>query len=203
MDLMILDTRYPLLAQNADGSVLAMLHGVVRTFEVKTRMTTRNVKITWQNAKGVMELNDEVEAYRPSGSFKAINADAIAYRIATRLESIDSAYQGSRRPTEGGFDVYILRLSPAEQPSNKVHVGAELHFEPEIDDSGKDLDTYLPTCRLSHTPLSDVYYGLVQNSYYTLADRNWSFGEIGQHVTHYMSWATCSWDDYLRARVQK
>src|SRR6266480_6344490 len=29
MDLMILDTRYPLLAQNADGSVLAMLHGVV------------------------------------------------------------------------------------------------------------------------------------------------------------------------------
>ena len=31
--------------------------------------------------------------------------------------------------------------------------------------------------RASHTPLSDIYYALVQNGYYILGDRDFTFNE--------------------------
>lgn len=44
--------------------------------------------------------------------------------------------------------------------------------------------------------LSDLYYRTVQDSYYTLSAKDWSFGDIGAHVMNYMTWATLSWDAY-------
>lgn len=39
---MILDSRYQLLASNPDGSVLAMLHGLLSVLEVKTTLDPRS-----------------------------------------------------------------------------------------------------------------------------------------------------------------
>lgn len=41
---MILDSRYPLLAENLDGSVLVMLHSVVEAIEIKTNLTSTELK---------------------------------------------------------------------------------------------------------------------------------------------------------------
>jgi hypothetical protein len=46
----------------------------------------------------------------------------------------------------------------------------------------------------SYTPLSDFYYELVQNSYYTLGQRDFSLIDLGEHLMDYMEWTTTSWD---------
>ena len=43
LDVVLVDARYPLLAQNTDGSVLVMLHSVLKTIEVKTRATSSDI----------------------------------------------------------------------------------------------------------------------------------------------------------------
>ena len=47
IDIMILDSRYPLLSENSDGSVLAMLHSVVGTIECRTRIKAAGVEKLW------------------------------------------------------------------------------------------------------------------------------------------------------------
>jgi len=51
------------------------------------------------------------------------------------------------------------------------------------------------TTRSSYTPLSDIYYRLVQNGYYILGSRNFGFNDIGMLIMEYMSWSTASWED--------
>ncbi len=189
IDLLILDARYPLLAENPDGSVLAMLHAVIGATEVKTRMTTADIRKGWQGAVAIMELAGDVKNYGDPSSFSSVRTEAIAYRIAQRLQTAERTYVGASMPEKAGFDIYILSIPDQEQPPGR-QLGAELHMEPV----GKG--RFAPTCRLSHTLLADVYYRLVQDAYYTLANRNWSYGDIGQHVMDYMAWATCSWDEY-------
>jgi hypothetical protein len=190
VDLLILDARYPLLAENPDGTVLAMLHAVLATFEVKTRMTARDMAKGWENARATMQLAAEVKGYGNLSGWTSVRTDALAYRLAQRLETTEVAYVDAATPEETVFDVYVLRLPPADQPPRGT-LGAFLHMEP-VDEP----ERFVPTCALSHTALSDVYYRLVQDSYYTLAQRNWSYGDIGRQVMDYMAWATLPWDEY-------
>ena len=174
-----------------------MLHSVIATYEVKTRMTTRDLARGWANARKIMRLAGEIRSYGYGyrGGWSAVRTDAIAYRLAQRLETTDRTYVKEATPTEAGFDVNILRLPPQDQAPGG-NLGADLHMEP----IGKGPDSYLPTCRLSQTMLSDVYFRLVQDAYYTLAHRDWSFGHIGQHFNEYMAWATLPWEDYAAMR---
>lgn len=49
LDIMVMDSRYPLLSQNLDGSVLAMLHSIIYAIEVKTNITSSDVKKICEN----------------------------------------------------------------------------------------------------------------------------------------------------------
>ena len=62
-------------------------------------------------------------------------------------------------------------------------------------DASNKIIGFMPIPRASFTLLSDVYYRIVQDAYYTLEDRDYSFGDIGRHIMDYMSWASASWDD--------
>jgi hypothetical protein len=72
LDVVLVDARYPLLAQNTDGSVLVMLHSVLTTIEVKTRATSIDVVKSLDNARiihelaGQIELEDEKSVLAPS-----------------------------------------------------------------------------------------------------------------------------------------
>jgi uncharacterized protein DUF6602 len=190
IDLLLLDARYPLLAENPDGSVLAMLHAVVAATEVKTRLTTRDVRRGWKSACSIMEISNDVKGYGKPSGFSSVHTEAIAYRVAQSLETTETAYVEAATPDCAGFDVYVLSVPDADQPRGSL-LGAELHMEP-IGGKGR----FVPTFRLSHTLLADIYYRLVQDAYYTLSERNWSHGDIGRHVMEYMAWATCSWNEY-------
>jgi hypothetical protein len=200
IDVMILDARYPLLASNPDGSVLATLHGLLSVLEVKTTLRTRDLKPMWENATRITQLAAEVSDFGDS-AYGAVRVDALAYRLGSSLSSIESAYMKAADPDAAGLDLYVLRVPDAEQPP-RGEIGAFLHYEPvPAEDEAKlpeneERIEWIPTCLLSHTILSDIYYRTVQDSYYSLSARKWSFGDIGEQVMNYMTWATLSWDRY-------
>ena len=188
IDVMILDARYPLLAENADGSVLAMLHSVLKAIEVKTRITVRDIEKIWKDSIRIMELASEVEGYGDPESFSAVDTAAFAYRSALPLDSLEQKYVEVGDPQKSDLDITVLRL---QARNIKKETGVDFHFEPAFaSERSKKVIGYTFILRASLTPLSDLYFEIVQNSYYTLGTRGHSYGDIGRHVMDYMSWAT-------------
>ncbi len=197
IDIMILDSRYPLLAENADGSVLAMLHSVIKTIEIKTSLTTKDIEKSWADAKTIMTLASEVDEYG-YGSWGSVDTSVLAYQSSYLLKNLEKKYIEVGEPEQAGLDVYIMRLAEKDQRNSK-EIGAELHFEPEFESEEDDrVIGFIPTSRASYSILADLYYWLIQSSYYTLASRDFSFIEIGEHLMQYMAWSTCSWDEYFQ-----
>lgn len=204
IDVMILDSRYPLLAENIDGSVLAMLHSVIQTIEVKTNLTSNDIKKISSDTCKIRELMNEIDIFKNNG-WSAPIIKAFAYRIKNKLETIEHSFQEYCEPETFHYDLVILRLSDKEL--NNKEVGCELHYElfekenikEAIDKYGMQEDDFkgefLFGTRASYTPLSDIYYALVQDGYYTLGDRNFTFDDIGSHIMDYMSWSTAAWSD--------
>ncbi|MFQ5712585.1 MAG: DUF6602 domain-containing protein [Candidatus Scalinduaceae bacterium] len=189
IDVMILDSRYPLLSENADGSVLAMLHSVVGTMEVKTRITTSDIPKLWKNYATIMSLASEVEGYG-NQRIGSIFSWAFAYRSKNRLDTLAERYFDAGTP-EFGLDLILLRL-PDKDQMRPEKIGLLFHFEPNFEsDECREVVGYDPILIPQFTPLSDLYYRLVQDSYYCLANRGYEFHDIGMHIMKYMSWSTC------------
>lgn len=60
IDVIVIDPRYPLLAKNDDGSVLMMLHSVIRIYEIKTNLKIKAMYAALATAKTVKKLSREV-----------------------------------------------------------------------------------------------------------------------------------------------
>lgn len=195
LDVIVFDARYPLLAENADGSALVMLHAVVRTFEIKTNAKATDIQKSLVAAKRVELLAREVEEFGDIDSFSYPQSLLFAYRCSHRLRSIEKAFFSSVDSERVHMDAMFLRYHAADQVDEGA-VGGELHLEPpspgKEGGQGPLPGGYFPVSRPSHTPLSDLYYSLVQDSYYTLGNRNYSFDDIGAHFNDYMSWSTAA-----------
>lgn len=213
IDIMILDSRYPLLSENLDGSVLAMLHSVIQTIEVKTNLTSGDVKKISNDIRKIRELMNEIEIFNCDGCFSSPITNAFAYRIKNKLETIEHHFQENSKPDAFHFDLIILRLQ--NKDFNNKEVGCELHYEPiskeDIDnlEDENEIDEcsftngFLFGTRAIYTPLSDIYYSLVQNGYYILGERDFTFQDIGIHMMSYMSWSTASWEDIYTSNANK
>lgn len=196
IDVMILDARYPLLCENPDTSVLAMLHSVIATIEVKTRITTKDVGKMWQDAMMIISLASEIPQYRHD-EWGSLHVIGFAYESAVSLRSLIDRYEISGRPNQTPLDLYLLHL-PHVKRTTSVPLGGEFHFEPRFESEKSDRVTeWFPTYRPTYTALSDLYYCLVQDAYYTLGHRNYSPRNIGEHLMKYMAWATTTWDNYF------
>jgi len=206
IDIMVMDSRYPLLSQNIDGSVLAMLHSIIYTIEVKTNITSIDVKKICDNTKKIQLLFNEVDQFVSDDGWAAPRINSIAYRCRNKLETIENSFKEHSDPERYFSDMTILRFSRNDGVKIKDS-GCELHFEPIEDPISMQEEydipetefkgDYLFGTRASYTPLSDFYYHLVQNGYYILGDRDFSFNDLGRHVMEYMSWSTASWGDIL------
>ncbi|MCH7499241.1 MAG: hypothetical protein IH886_04425 [Nitrospinae bacterium] len=197
LDIMVVDSRYPLLAENSDGSVLAMLHSVAQIIEVKTNLSSKVIKKSWNDSVKIMELATDIDGYG-GGLWGAISTEVMAYRCAQKLDTIENSYFSEGKPNKAALDVYILRFPDKDQPVEQ-EIGGCLHFEPTEDEQESgSVDTFLPTFSASYTPLSDFYYRLVQKSYYTLGARDFSLTDLGEHFMLYMSWSTASWDELYK-----
>ncbi|MGR1220778.1 DUF6602 domain-containing protein [Metapseudomonas otitidis] len=191
LDVIVIDARYPLLSENSDGSVLVMLHSVVHLYELKTKLTSRDVKKSIENSKKISALMQQIEEFSP-GKWGSPIITLLAYRTEQRLSSIESSFFKQSEPKLSPMDGVILRLHHADALANNW-LGGTLHLEPPFDiedGQGPRPDGYFPAFIPSHTPLSDIYYTLVQDAYYTLGERDYSFSDIGAHFNEYMSWAT-------------
>lgn len=202
VDIMILDARYPLLSQNADGSVLAMLHSLVATIEVKTRIATKDILPMWENAKKVVSLAKEVKNYS-NRSWSSVETLGFSFGCVNRLDTLEIKYEKEGDPKRASLDISILRVHTKDAIKDNP-LGVEFHFEPHFAStkSSKVL-RYDMTSIPQYTPLSDFYYHLVQNSYYTLGSRDYDLNDIGAHITKYMSWSTLSWDNYYQMKKKE
>lgn len=204
LDVLILDTRYPLLAENADGSVLAMLHSVVQIIEIKTNLRSSDIKKICSDVAKIRDLISQTDDFKSVNSFKTPIQSCLAYRIRNKLDSIIGSYQKHSAPEKYHFDLSILRLE--DRDFNDLDAGCEIHYEPITGIAIEDFiekyhvsedeisGSYLLTVRPCYTVLSDIYYQVVQTSYYILGERNYSFDDIGEHIMEYMEWSTASWD---------
>lgn len=205
IDVMVIDSRYPLLAENLDGSVLAMLHSLIQTIEVKTNLTASDIAKISKDTKKIRELINEVDAFSGDNNFSAPITKVFAYRIKNKLETIEHSFREYCEPTAFHYDLIILRLP--EQDFRNKEIGCELHYEQlSRDDISKMKEQYEVSeehfkdgfffgTRASYTPLSDTYYSLVQDGYYMLGNRDFGFDELGEHIMDYMNWSTALWDD--------
>lgn len=192
LDVIVADSRYPLLSENADGSALVMLHSVVHVFEIKTNVTTNDIKKTLGNAAKIMALASEVEEFKQIDSWTSFHATLLAYNCAQRLGSLEDTFFSNSAPSRAHIDAVLLRYHPNDSTSTGG-IGGLLHLEPPFPEEGGSgpLDGgYFPLSIPSHTPLSDLYYRLVQDSYYIIGERDYSFTEIGTQFNDYMNWAT-------------
>ena len=98
IDIIIVDSRYPLLSQNEDGSVLVMLHSVLWAIEVKTNLKSSDIAKSWKDAINIIQLANEVEFYGEIGNFASINTNLIAYKCGQKLDTIEKAYEKNAKP---------------------------------------------------------------------------------------------------------
>jgi len=192
IDILILDSRYPLLGFNADGTVLAMAHSVVKIIEVKTNLTKKDLIKAESNFSKIRALIGKIWSNEKNDW---VNPELllVAYRISTKLETIENAYFSICSPKINHFDISILRNNKSNELGNLIH------FEPIADltqEQKKKLlsyyvkDNFLLMSIKERTPLSDFYYSLIQNSYYILDNRGYSLGDIGAHFMDYLKWTT-------------
>jgi hypothetical protein len=168
---------------------------------VKTRLVAKDIPKLWADARKITKISGEVDGFKfhEWGSPFTL---AFAYQAGAGLDALEAQYEKSATPTVASMDIHIMRLQDKDTPRSK-RMGVELHFEPPFKDEGKA--EWTCTCVAKFTPLSDLYYHLVQSAYYTLGERGFVYSDIGRHVMDYMSWSTCPWESYyeLKAAEQK
>jgi hypothetical protein len=203
IDILVVDSRYPLLAQYEDGTVVATLHSVLAAVEVKVRVSKRDIVNTIRNAETITGVASEI--YAPE-SWSRVRTAGVAYRTRLKRDALASHFFAltSHRYT----DFTVLRVLPADNEASPRALGLELHWEPVA--SRKRVRTnWFETVRPTLAPLSDLYYELVQDSYYTLAARNFDFHDLGVQMLSYMAWGTfaadaspgvCCAERFLRSR---
>lgn len=186
LDLMLLDSRYPLLSENSDGSVLAMLHAVVGIVECKTRIRSSDVKRLWSDGGELMKLASEVKGYAGEG-WGSVALYCFAYRSCVSLNTLADRFFKSATPDSVMMNLFLLQI-PARDHADSEQGGAILYLEGPL---RRDMtNESKPTLVRLQTPLSDLYYAIVQEAYYCLDARGFSFGDIGGHVMSYMTWST-------------
>lgn len=111
IDIMVLDARYPLLAENLDGSVLAMLHSVIRTIEVKTNLTSKDIQKISNDMRKIRTLMNEIDIFNNAEAFSSPTTQVFAYRIKNSLDAIESSFKKYSEPSLFHYDLVILRLS--------------------------------------------------------------------------------------------
>ena len=181
IDILIIDSRYPLLSENEDGSVVAMLHSVLATIEIKLSLNKREILKIKKNNIMIEELSSEV--------FNSLDLDvgivqpSLAYRTKNRIKTIAKHFFSGDQPEHPGASLYVMRVHDSDQLGDEGPLG--VHLARETDKS--------PLIFMTLAPLSDFYYYLVQNMYFALSVRDFDFTDLGNHMNAYMNCGTKYW----------
>lgn len=178
MDLMLMDSRYPLVSENRDGSVVAMLHSVLATVEVKLSLDGLEIEKIRRNEKTITKLASEV--FPSPNSLAGVTQYGFAYQSKITLKTVDKYFFKGHRPNDPSTDLFVMRAHKADQIKGDNILGAQLWLE----------TSRYPSIATTRAALSDFYYTFLQNLYYSLEKRKYDFVDIGQQMNAYMSWGT-------------
>lgn len=172
IDIIVVDSRYPLLCRNLDESVIVMLHSVVATIEVKTSISKREILAIKKAHKTIKQISSEM--HPKSGHFVRPAQYAFIYNMKHSINTTIETYFNNTIKELDELDLFISRINNKHKTEEEV--GLWLRYE-----GGKSKHVIF-----SYVPLATFYYELVQTSYYTLGTRNYEFMDIGQHLLKYM-----------------
>jgi len=177
-DLMLLDTRYPLIAHNDDGSVLAMLHSVVAAIEVKRTLNKSEIQKILHNSSITTSLQSG--AFGAAMEWGIVLQKAFAYRASIKTCTIQKHFFAERESDPSRTHLSVLRILPSDFPDPERTYGAHLWLE----------DHNAPSHVTTVSPLSDFYYNLVQDAYYTMGARAYDMDDVAENMNQYMNWGT-------------
>ena len=176
-DLMLIDTRYPFISENADGFVIAMIHSILSTIEVKRTLKKQDIEDIRKKSSIIDRLNSQV--FKDKYKIKAISQRAFAYRSKIKINTIKNHFFNEYETNPPSTFLTALRILSSDLPCRKKVFGVSLFI-----DGGRPF--HLTTL----APLSDFYFGLVQDAYYTLNQRKYEYGDIGEQIFNYATWGT-------------
>ena len=107
IDVMLVDPQYPYLSQNENGSVVAMMHSVLSTIEVKLNLKGKEIKKIRKDTSTIQRFSNKVF---PGGSWSKIFQYGIAYKTGFRLETVEKNFFVGYEENPPYTDLYILRL---------------------------------------------------------------------------------------------
>jgi|SRR3989344_4201160 len=175
VDILLLDSRFPVLARNSDGSVLAMGESVIACISIKSKIVKRDIDELIEWSKKIGFFSNKIY---PSG-WKEISLRGIGYVAGNYSEKIvDNFFEASKKMRK--IDLMILRKIDKEQLLKKQPIGFYMWWEI------LKLEMIHPTC----SPLSDFLYDLMQNAYEILDSRKIKFVDIHNALHNYFKWGT-------------
>src|ERR1039458_5785263 len=103
IDIMLLDSRYPLLSHHADGSVTAMMHSVICTVEVKVSINRREMLGIKKHHDTIFQPNSE---QFPRYIYGSILSHAFCYRSSLQDQKLAEHFYSCQSPMA---DIHLLR----------------------------------------------------------------------------------------------
>lgn len=177
IDIMVVDSRSPLLCRNLDESVIVMLHSVLATIEVKTSITKREILAIKKSHKKIKQIS--LETFPIKHGFTSPSQYAFIYNMKHTLKTTIEAYFDNTFKELNELNLFISRIHIRNKAKD---VGMWLRYEQSEHIKHDGYKHVL----FSYVPLADFYYSLVQDSYYALGSRDYGFMNIGEHLGEYM-----------------
>ena len=176
VDILVLDSRFPILCRNVDNSVLAMTESVIACISVKTGIQRREIKNinNWSE-----KINTISKNIFPANCWKQIAIDAIGYKTNQTVKGLSHNYFNESKNNKEIADLCLLRAS--ENKQNELNpFGYHLWWE----------RLKLPITVKTISPLSDFFYRLLQETYHILDERNYNNRHIHNFLNDYFKWGS-------------
>jgi hypothetical protein len=175
IDILILDARFPLLSNNIDGSVIAPLHAVISTIEVKSRLCTREIQNIEKSHTKIVSirktLHPDTQKFTHGGYY------SLSYFAGNTLKHYLKNYFDKTNINIKEIESFILKVKDSDV-DKYGKTGAILRHERRSDEN----------IMSSSNILSDFYYMLIQDSIQILASRNYDLNNLDRIVGQYFNW---------------
>jgi hypothetical protein len=166
IDILILDSRYPILSYYPDGLVIAPLHGVLATFAVTPVLTSQNVANMMDNIVYAASLADQL--LDEDGLIKSYG---FVYRSIMKINEIEPIFP-TQKINRSKPNICILRL-PREDNEDVSEAG-------------------FASGLISYNPLNILFSDLIHDIFSLLSIRNYGEDGLCSRLSSYKDWPSLS-----------
>jgi hypothetical protein len=179
IDVMILDARFPFLNEIENGVVYAMQHSVVAVIEVKRTLGGDEIcKIREHTIKLEADDAESPQLARLACRWEKPTSHAIAFRSESKLDTL-AAHFFKNPMARCYFHILDHGFECREGEKNS---GAMMYVEGERHDC-------IGVSARTRNPLSDFYYMLLENCFWTVSIRKINDSLMGDIIRSYYNWS--------------